>query len=103
MKTFKQWVESVADRFSKGTTDVSDEHLQTLEKAIKLAFERHPSEVKQFFRGLEDPEINELCADLEKSPSHDKAAELFGGKRYRDPDEVVPPKPDQGGGDIGDV
>jgi hypothetical protein len=102
MKTFKQWIESVADRFSKDLGGVSEEHLSTLEKAIKLAFERHPSDVKGFFRGLEDPEINELCADLERAPSHDKAAEIFGGKRYKDTDEVVPPKPDHGGGDIGD-
>jgi len=102
MQTFKKWAESLADKFSKNTSGVDGEHLNALEKAVKLAFERYPSQVKGFFRSLDDSEITDLCGDLERSPKRDKAAELFGGKRFKDADEVVPPKPDQGSGEMGD-
>ena len=102
MKSFTQYVhlrELAVDNFDKSVSpDTSDEHLDALERAIRLAYERRPSQVKEFFRSLGDKEIEEIASELERSSSHDKAAQLFTKKR-RDPEEVVPPAADSGFGD----
>ena len=102
MKTFFDYIkmrESAVDNPDGAVSGSSEEQIDALEKAIRLAFDRYPSQVKEFFRSLQDKEIDELSGDFEKQPSHDKAAEMFGRKRTRSPDEVVPSHADSGLGD----
>ena len=102
MKSFFNYVkmrESAVDNPDGPVIGSNEEQLDALEKAIRLAFDRYPSQVKEFFRSLDDGEIKELCDDLENAPTHDRAAEMFGRKKTRSPDEVVPAHADTGMGD----
>ena len=105
MKTFFNYVkmrEASFDDAGKAAAGCSEDQLDALEKAIRLAFDKYPSQTKEFFKSLDNDEINELSADFEKQPSHDRAAEMYGrNKKNRHPDEVVPSHADTGMGEEG--
>lgn len=97
MKTFARYVaKREQNERDNMAYEASPDQKNAINEAIELAFDRYPSETKQFFRELEDPEIDELLEDIEKEPDEDPAKKLFKGKPEEDKDEVMPPEADGG-------
>ena len=97
MKTFARYVtQREQNERDDMAYEPSDEQKDAINRAIELAFDRYPSETKDFFRELEDPDIDELMEDIEKEPSLDPAKRMFKGKPEEDKDEVMPPEADGG-------
>lgn len=95
MKSFSQYIEE-----KHPDIQIGENQYAALEKAIHLAFEKYPSEVRSFFKDLNDPEIDEICEELERPPEYDPVNKMFGHRRKKEePDEIAPHLADTGQGE----